>query len=327
MIYDVITIGDVVNDIFIKPSSCHFCSDQINLEKNKLWLRHGDKILIDEIHDDVGGGACNVAVGLSRLGLKTALFSSIGNDERGNKIINKITSEDVDTKWTKQVKDIKTSTSIILVYKKERTVFVYRGNKDFMHLKIPDKLPTKWIYISSVPKEFSFKYHKLISLACERNIQLALNPGNRQIIEGKNDLLKLLKITKILFVNRREAASLIGLPESTEPKKMLNVIKNYGVLIVVITDGQKGAYASWEDQYLGIPIFKINEIIDPTGAGDGFSSGFMASFINNSDLITAMKWGIINSAQVVREYGAQTALLKVDEMDKLIKFAPDVYEL
>ena len=323
----MVTIGDSVNDIFIKPCGDKFCNEQINLNHSKLMIRHGDKILVDEIHDSIGGGATNVAIGLSRLGLRTAIISTTGEDTRGEKIRNRLIEENVSVQMLKSLKEISTSTSVIIVYQKERTVFVYRGNKDFSQVDIPKTIKTKWIYISSVPKEFSYKYSKLISLASEKNVNLAINPGNRQLHAGRSDLLRLLKVVKVIFLNRQEASELVGIPKTSNITKLLDVIKSYGPEIVVITEGKEGAYTTDGEASLGINSYSISEVVDPTGAGDGFSSGFLASYIQEHNLPKALQSGIVNSASVIQQYGANSNLQTAAELKKLLKYAPDIYKL
>jgi len=74
--YDIITIGGATRDIFL-------ISDQYQVEGDTLKLTWGEKLVAQQIILDIGGGACNGAVGLSRLGLKTAFWSQVGNDAAG----------------------------------------------------------------------------------------------------------------------------------------------------------------------------------------------------------------------------------------------------
>lgn len=324
--FDVITIGDCVNDIFITPCSSHFCSKQINMQGDKLMIRHGDKISVDEIYNSLGGSAANVAVGLTRLGLKTTIISSVGKDQIGEEIKAKLGEELVDTSLLKTL-STKTSTSIIIIFDKERTVFIYRGLKDYGKLKLPKNLHTSWIYLGPVSNEYSINYNQLISLSCEKNVQIALNPGNRQIEKGKNDLMRILKVTKVLILNLQEALDLTELPTFTDIKKLLLVIKNFGPQTVIITDGKNGAYAFDGEEYWKVDIYSSVTVVEPTGAGDAFSSGFLASYIEEGDLKEALKWGIINSTMVIENYGAQTNLQTKNKIEKLLQNPPRLYKL
>lgn len=324
--FDVITIGDAVYDTFIKPCDDHFCHNQIGLEGDKLYLRHGDKITVEEVYFDIGGSACNVAVGLARLGLKTALIGAVGQDFLAEKIIERLGDEGVAKVFLKREKNIATSLSTIIVYKGERTVLVYRGIKDYSQLKIPKSLKTSWIYLGPLGKEFSRYYSTLISLASEKNINIVINPGNRQIENPHSDLLRFLRICKILILNKQEAIDLTKLASYSDIKKILLTLKSYGPQIVIVTDGAKGAYLMDDEGAFGIKSFPV-QCLEPTGAGDAFSCGFIGGLMQTESVMQAMQWGIVNSAMVVEKFGAQSNLQNQRQLERLVKQAPAIYKL
>lgn len=325
--FDVITIGDAVKDIFIKPCSSHFCSLQINMHGENLCMRHGDKISVDEISYGLGGSATNVAVGLSRLGLKTAIVGAVGDDILADEIVSQLNGEKVETNWLRKYKGIMTSTSVVVIFNSERTIFVYRGFKEYHKVVIPKNIKTNWLYLGPAAKEISRIYSNLIGLASEKNVKIAINPGNRQIEQGKSDLLRVIKVAKLLILNRQEALDLTGLSKFVEIKKLLLVLKSYGPEVIVITDGKNGAYTSDNDNQLGIKIFPAHKVVDPTGAGDAYSTGFLASYLQDGDISQALRWGIINSSRVIEQYGAQTNLQTRSQIEKTLKYAPRLYKL
>lgn len=324
--YDIVTIGDCVSDLFICPSV-----DQVESFRNKfrevqLCFEHGSKISVDEVHYDIGGSACNVAVGLSRLGCQTALIGAVGADQEGEKIKERLGKESVEIKFLKTFPKNQTNFSVIIVYKGERTVLVYRGLKDYSLLKIPQSLRSKWLYIGPVANSFEPNYKNIISLVSEKNIRLAINPGHRQIEEGREKLKKLIYISSVLILNRKEATDLSKISGFSTVKDLLKRLKSLGAEIVVITDGTKGAYATDGESSYGIKAYS-KERIDATGAGDSFSSGFLAYYMKNNDLKEALRWGIMNASEVVMSYGAQNNLPHLNKLQKLIDKAPDVYKL
>lgn len=324
--FDIVTIGDCTNDIFIKPTDDHFSRGQIGITGSKLYIRHGDKISVDEMHDEIGGGAANVAVGLSQLGLKTAVMSIIGADDTAEKIKKRFLTKKVSQDYLKIDPRVQTNTSVVVVYRKERTIFVYRGKKDYSLIKIPKNLKTKWIYLAPTPKEFASHYAKLIALVSEKNVNLAINPGHRQILQVRTELMKLLKVTKVLVVNKEEAIDLTNSPRFADMKHLLLQLTTYGPQIAIITDGANGAFVTDGKQYLGSPIYPV-EVIDPTGAGDAFSSGFLANFVINENLDKSLICGVLNSSAVLNKYGAQANLQNRSQIEKILKYAPKLYKL
>ena len=79
---DIISIGDATLDTFVKINDA---SVMCTLEKETcmLCLNYADKIPIVRLDQKVAGNAANVAVGASRLGLRSGLYSMIGSDDTG----------------------------------------------------------------------------------------------------------------------------------------------------------------------------------------------------------------------------------------------------
>jgi fructoselysine 6-kinase len=88
--------------------------------------------------------------------------------------------------------------------------------------------------------------------------------------------------------------------------------------MVVVTDGKEGSFG-----YDGKKIYKQGifpaEVVDMTGAGDGFAVGALAGLIHGKDLPEAMRWGAANGASVVKFIGAQEGLLSYDKMQEVLK--------
>jgi len=324
--FDVLTIGDTFSDAFLRPNDSHFSKEQIRLSGNKLCLRHGDKISVDEIKFSLGGSACNVAIGLKKLGFNTAMLSAVGTDEQGQKILEKIADFGVETKFIKQIPKMISNYSAIIVYKNERTVLLYRGLKDYSKLNVPKKIRARWVYVGPVAESFSVHYTSLITQAAENGLKIVINPGHRQIQKGKTELKKIIRVAKILILNKQEALDLTGLPPLNSEKKILRGLMVMGPQIVVMTDGENGAFVNSNDEMWHIPILKI-KTVDPTGAGDAFSSGFLGNYIVNNDLKLAMQYGILNSAAVAEQYGAQANLLDKNQIEKLLSDAPELYKI
>lgn len=329
MTHDVVTIGDSAQDVFLKPNS-----HSLVVPKNDKALLHpllcmgfGEKITIDDIHYDIGGSACNVAVGLKYLDINSTILSAVGNDPVAKEIKEKLQKAEIDVSLIKTFRDIKTSFSVVVNFKGERTIMVYHGLQDYSKLIIPKTLKTSWFYIGPLGKNYQDIYRQIIDLAISKSIKIALNPGAMQISDQDPLFKSMFRITKILFVNKEEALEITKLPIGVPIKEILEKLKNMGPELVVITNGPDGAYAFFDEDCYHQPPMSA-ERIDATGAGDAFSSGFLASWIKrNEDVETALMWGLANSSMVIEEWGAQTGLIKLDKMDEVIEFVPPLYNI
>jgi len=313
----VTTIGDAMKDIFIFPAMDEMEGPIFKHHEKFLTLGYGEKITVADSHQDVGGTACNVAVGLSKLGIKTSLISVIGKDAEAQEIKERLEKFKVETEYVNESSKKKTSFSIIISYKGERSILVFHSftPEDFI---IPEDLETDWIYVGPLGENYRALYAKLVALASERNIKIALNPGAVQIHDGLLAFGGLLQVAKILFLNKDEAQKLAGLTGIATVKEIVYVLKKTGVETIVITDGKDGAYVSQEDKFLKIGPYP-GHLLESTGAGDAFSSAFLSGTINEEDLFECLKWGVTNSASVIESYGAQQGLLNIATIKRRVK--------
>jgi ribokinase len=316
--YDVISVGNATIDIFltIHDTNKHF---RINEPTGELCVKHGDKILIDDAKFLLGGNACNVAIGLQRLGLKTAIATEIGQDEFSEKIVNGLKREGIDDDLILRAANETSPFSLILNYKKERTIFTEDTEKEH-NFNFSD-CSTEWIYLTSLSKKWMDAYAKTLEFAKKTGARIAFNPGTAQIDAGESHISRILESTEILIVNKEEAEKILSLKsqDSSEEKKEMEILikglMEFGPKIAVVTDGPNGAYCLGSDGRTYYQEAKGEEVLERTGAGDSFSTGFLAAIINNKDVKEAMLWGAKNAAAVITKIGAQAGLLTKKEIE------------
>lgn len=308
--FDVVAVGGVTVDLFllINPTNPHF---KFNSQTNELSMHLGDKIVLDNAKFTVGGNAANVAVGVRRLGLKTSIFAEIGNDEFAHRILKTLSEEGVHTKKLAKGK-APTSFSIILSYAKDRTIFTEKPERE--HDFSFNGLKTDWVYLTSLGRKWEETYKKVGDLVQKKKIKLVLNPGPTQLDAGVNLFAYLLPHTEILIVNKEEGERMIN-DKGLMMKELLFELKKLGPEIVVVTDGENGSHAINE---VGDVIFQEAisvRIVSRTGAGDAYSSGFLAGLMWDKTLKEAMLWGTKNAASVIKLIGAQTGLLRREDIE------------
>lgn len=310
MPYDVITVGSATVDAFVRTAGEKLV-DVKSKRADKIFRCYplGSKILIKDLQFMTGGGGTNTSVSFSRLGLKTAYLGNLGNDTNGKKIIEELKKEKVDFIGTTDREQ--TNYSVILdSIGHDRTILVYREASENLDFKRIDrkKLRARCFYFSSMTGNSFRAAVKLMDYAQKNNIKVAFNPSTYQVKDGKNRLKPLLGKTDILIFNREEAGILLGMPQETKIEKLLENTRALGPKIAVITDGPKGAYCSD-----GIFVYSIIprkvKIVETTGAGDAFASGFVAGLVKNKSIEFAMRLGLADAESVVQYYGAKNILL------------------
>jgi sugar/nucleoside kinase (ribokinase family) len=324
--FDIITIGGAARDITFVTDKGKVIETPENLtEQSLLAFEYGAKIKSEEVIFNFGGGSCNTAATFSKLGLNVAVNCKVGNDDDGKSMIKNLKELGIKTDLIQVDENKKTGFSLVVVNKNkgDRVIFVYKGASDFLEIKKENVSETKWLYLTSLAGNWEEDLEEINKAIKKEKIKLAWNPGATQITAGKNKLEKLLKNTEILIINKDEAIELVQSDESVkldyneinDAAVLLKIIKSWGPKIVAITDGTEGAYMYDGKNILYSPSTSNNKV-DSTGAGDSFGSALVAGYILNSDLETALKYGIINSGSVVGEYGAQNGILGKNEIEK-----------
>lgn len=317
---DVVTIGNATIDAFLtfQKNNPHVRLDE---KTQDLCVKSGEKIEVETSEFLMGGNASNVAVGLSRLGLKTSLCAEIGDDELSEKILKTLYKENVDFRLVKRTKNAKTSFAVAINVGGERTLFVQHIPREH-NFNLADVFP-KWIYLTSLGHEWKKPYQKVFSFVEKTGTKLACNPGTLQIQEGGNELTEALKKSHIVFLNKEEAQRILNLKfeisnENTNAhiKQLLQDVQKLGPRVVIITDGEKGSFAIDETGTVHSQGIVEAEVVEKTGAGDSYATGFLAAIIQGNDIKTSMQWGAINSSSVITKVGAQTGLLTKEELDR-----------
>jgi len=277
--FDLLSVGDASMDIYISPSESESLS-QMDDKESFICFAFGGKIPVKSAELSVGGNAANNATGVTRLGIKTGLVLTLGDDTFGNQIQEKL-------------------------------------NTVPKSYEYPVNLPvTPWMYLTSMGDTFRPFYNHIVDfLRTRTTVKLAFNPGSRQIRAGVDEILDILKLTEVLFVNREEAEKLTKFGQSLgKEKELLQALSNLGPKIPIITDGAKGSFAFDGSRFIKAGVLPV-DAYERTGAGDAFGSGTLAAIIKGKPLQEALLWGTSNSASVIGYTGPQKGLIKENEMD------------
>lgn len=325
---DVLCIGDVVTDAFIKL----FDDREHTYENEKgKWLAmpFGTKVPFDyaQVIEAVGN-ASNASVSFARLGLKSGLISNVGGDMYGRDIITALHHNNVDTRFVHINPGKISNYHYVLWYREERTILIKHEEYDYKWPRFREIDIPKWVYFSSISKNALDKYHDFVSDWLEEypEVNFAFQPGTFQLEAGAQRLERLYRRTQVLILNREEAVQVTN-GDYHDVHGLINKLHALGPQVVVVTDGPDGAYASDGENRFKMPLYP-----DPappferTGAGDAFASTFVAAIIKGSNLEGALQWAPINSMNVVQHIGAQEGLLAEKDLSELLAKAPDWYK-
>lgn len=359
MNYDIITIGSATRDIFLTSplfsayakgasasggkggsspdgragaSSGKILKDQKHLQKIGFETNEaqcfalGLKIEIGPPVLTVGGGATNAATTFSRQDLKAASLIKIGRDESAEAILKELKKEKI-APFAIIDKNFPTAYSTILLSSTgERTILVYRGASENLKIQeIPfERLKSQWVYIS--PGKIPFEIiEKIFNHFFKNKTLIAFNPSGYFIGMGMKKLKPLLAKTKVLILNREEAANLTDINYQKE-KEIFKKLDEFTPGIAAMTDAEKGVLVSDGHKIYQAGVFQEKSVIDRTGAGDAFSSGFVAGLIQKKEKCAkglcqpynieyAIKLGSANATSVIEKIGAKAGILTKREFE------------
>ncbi|TAH32087.1 carbohydrate kinase family protein [Candidatus Saccharibacteria bacterium] len=322
---NMLVIGDIFTDAFIQlPEGS---AKVIKEADGREWLAlpFGQKPPYD--HVDIVrsvGPSPNAAVSMARLGLTPHLMAWVGDDATGVEAIQHLKDENVGTDTMVTEVGNQTSYWYVLRYGADRTMLV-KSEKYKYEWQDPAVAP-EWIFLAYIGED-SWDLHEKLADYLARNpgVKFALQPGTFHFKWGTEKMKPLYAHSYITIMNREEAADVTGKPlESIH--ELAAGLHALGPKIVVITDGPKGSYASYDGKVVTIPNYPDPAApLDRTGAGDAFASTIVSALAQGQTMETALTWAPINSMSVVQKLGAQAGLLTPGEVQTYLSQAPAAY--
>lgn len=272
----------------------------------------------------IGGAESNVAIGLSRMGHSVGWFSKLGDDPFGRYIQKYIRGEGVDTSTCLFTDKAPTG----LIFKEQLSpedmnVYYYRKDSaaSLMEPKDLDEksiASAKILHISGITPALSETCYATVMKAIE-----IAKKNDTKIVFDPNLRLKLWSLEKAKRVLKEIAVSadviLPGLDEGqfmtgkTEVEEVAEALMGDGNKTIIIKLGSKGAYLHTKDDKVYIDGFRVNQIVDPVGAGDGFAAGIISGILREEPLhkvvrranaIGAMVIGVSGDVEGLPTYAA-----------------------
>ncbi|MBU2578771.1 carbohydrate kinase family protein [Patescibacteria group bacterium] len=316
--FDIITFGSATRDTFLRIKKDTFrILDGEFPEGQALCFPLGSKIFIENLNVFTGGGGTNTACTFSNQGFKTAYCGKIGNDKRGEAILEDLKKFKVDTGFIKKDKKYLSACSIILsLPHAERTILIYRGACHFLQkqdISFNELKKTKWFYLAPLSGEATQLFGHLVKFAKENNIKVASNLGDSQLNLKEEILKPILAQIDILILNEEEASLLSGIKKEKEEEEVFKKISDLYKGILVITKDKKGSMVS-DGKYVysagAPPVLPLEK----TGAGDAFASGFLSGLLQKNDIEYAIQLATANATGCIQKIGAKNGLLKKGEL-------------
>lgn len=300
-----ITVGAAVQDVFLSNSDA-FAPVCIDPDTCFEMLEIGSKADVNSIHFATGGGATNAAVTFARQGHQASFMGVIGRDPAGQAVLDELDRENVDTSLVGYSDTHSTGYSVLLVAPHgERTILTYRGASTHYRPEQIDlaDVQADWLYVTTLGGSMAI-LDKLFTQAKAQGMKVFFNPGKKELAQ-REALRGLLEDVDVLLCNKHEMRQIV------EGESMEELVL-HGINIVpvsIVTDGGNGVAASDGVTFVRAGIYEDRKIVDQTGAGDAFGSGFLSQWSNGKSLSESVIFASANSSSVVQHMGAKTGLL------------------
>lgn len=264
-------------------------------------------------HLATGGSAGNTILGLSCLGAKTGFIGKIGEDEYGTFFRNNCLQNKIEAKLLTSSLPSGIASTFISP-DGERTFGTFLGAAS--SLKAEDLTRDMfqgytYLYIEGYLVQDHALILQAIRFAKDAGLQICLDMASYNIVKNDLDFFYLLlnKYVNIVFANEEEAKVFTG----KDPKEALKELA--GICdIAIVKIGSKGSYIKKGKEEVHVNAIPVKKVIDTTGAGDYFASGFLYGLTCGYPLEKCGLIGSILSAKVIQVVGATLSKAQWDEI-------------
>lgn len=300
---DFISVGNISVDLFFKGNS-------LTYKDNRFQLAIGGKYFTDYFRESLGGGGANVAIGAAVNGLNSSVFGLIGDNSFKELIIEKLKSKGVNINLCPVISDYINISTILLSPKGERSIIHF--SNPHQHLfkyqsSVNQLAKSQMVYFGNLTDISLSEKINIMSLLKKNNVISVVNLGINDCRRPKHQLKELLEKVDILIINGYEFSEMVKASYKDIHFKE-NVIHWYLPVMkskkVIITEGSGGSYGYFLNNVYHQPAVKVDKVIDATGAGDGYTAGFIADYFINQNIEQAMFKGAKYASVILQKVGA-----------------------
>ena len=305
----ILGIGNAIVDVICRVDDQYLIDNQLTKSTMKLVEENEFQKLLSTLNIEQtisGGSVANSIVGLSQLGNNVGFIGKVNADDLGQKYEEGLTKEKVQYFYNKKKETLSTGTCLILITPDaERTMVTFLGVAGKINQNDIDEKAVKeseiiflegYLWDKGEPKA---AFDMAMSLSNTKTMSLS---DQFCIERHKTNFLDLVKNKlDITFANEQEIKSLI---DASDFNDVIEFGKSLGKLLI-ITRGAKGSVAIKNQEIIECQSQSNLKIVDLTGAGDLFASGFLHGVINNFSIKESLKKGTEMSSKIIQKVGAR----------------------
>jgi fructokinase len=309
----ILGIGNAIVDVFVKVNDDFLLKNELTKGSMKLIEKKEfeslkSTIKIEKI--EAGGSVANTMAGISYLGGSPSFIGKINSDEFGKIYKESLEKINISFLYSENEENLSTGASIIFITPdSERTMCTYLGissqlskediNED--HIKDYEIIFLEGYLWDKGTSEDMFKH--VINLAKKNSIKIAMSLSDMFCVtRHREDFFKLLKNDlDILIGNENEINELM---KKNNLLDAMNELKKINKL-TIITRSENGSVAILNNEIINCESIKVEKVLDLTGAGDLFASGFFKEYLDKSNIKKCLQTGSLLAAKIIQKIGAR----------------------
>ena len=309
----ILGIGNAIVDVLAKVD------DEFLIKRNliKGSMKLINKSEFEDLKKNIkiekvvaGGSVANTMSGIAYLKGSPSFIGKINSDSFGEMYKKSLEDINVDFPYIQKKENLSTGASIILITPdSERTMCTYLGTSSQLskndinedHIKNYELIFLEGYLWDKGISEEMFKH--VINLAKNNNIKIAMSLSDIFCVtRHRNDFFKLLiNDLNILIGNENEINQLM---QRNNLIDSINELKKVNKLIV-ITRSENGSVAVLNNEITNCESIKVEKVLDLTGAGDLFASGFLKEYLDKSSIKKSLQTGSELAAKIIQKIGAR----------------------
>jgi sugar/nucleoside kinase (ribokinase family) len=312
--FDALCIGNAICDVFAHVEEDFLLQE--NLVKGSMRLIDTDEAvrLFDKMGQTVrvsGGSAGNTAAGIASLGGRPAYFGKVAVDELGDSYYHDMNGTGVYFNTPRLHEGKPTARSMILITPDgERTMNTYLGACTEFSPADVDKDVVAAAAVTYMegylwdPEEAKKAFLKAAEIAHANGRKVAITLSDSFCVDRyRSEFQGLLSdgVVDLMFANEHELKALY---ETSDLDSAIAAARQSGAL-TALTLGKEGAMAIHGDETVKVPAQSVDNVVDLTGAGDLFASGFLFGLARDYKLAEATELGCLCAASVISHVGAR----------------------
>lgn len=304
-------VGIMVADVIVEPV--------------KGYPEKGVLMPVNSITMHNGGNAMTAAINLRKLGVESTLIGRVGDDMFGDYLKNCLDKAGVKTNGIKSDDTAQTSASVLMIEAGtgERSFFHCEGSNAAFSINdidfdIISENDIVFVTGSFLLKTFDGRQTMELLRKCKEMGKITALDVCWDATGKWGEILDQTMPYIDFFLPSIDEARMIAGKETVE--EMADVFFEKGVKNVIIKCGSKGCFVkeSKEENGTMIPVFKIDNVVDTTGAGDSFCSGFLAAYARDNSILDCAKFGNATGAHCCMAKGATEGITSYEEIQNFI---------